>query len=296
MFQAINVSNVFENCKDFLTSLYIKYKINKNLFYDKPHLNIMELSEWSTRKILVVIALAVIISVAALFVVMPQDQPEPKTVTETETVVETETETVVEKEEIVSELEAGSENTTVTETVTDAIPESPDIEIIEDSALIAEIPETPVAIPTLPEEIPSIPEKAIQGKVDRFNADPGTPVPEKGAAAGIVNKIHSGNVLELNNVLVKLRGVDTPNEDEPDFNQWREALMRICPVGSLALYDNPNRTPDSQGRISTNVWCYGYPNMAPLASANEVMSEADYDIIGRGCSISHDTRLLGCTR
>ena len=273
----------------------------------------MELPEWTTRKTLAVIILVAVIVVAALLVVMLQDQLKPKSVPKLETVVAAEPETAVAAEPetvaegevtIIPRLEIIPENVTSTETAaetvpkTDLIPEPLAIEIIEDPVSPADMPEIPATIPTPPAEIPSIPAKVMQDKVDRFNADSGTPVPEKGAAAGTVNKIHSGNVLELNGILVKLRGVDTPDGDdgEPDFDQWRQALMRICPVGSLALYDHPNRTPDSQGRISTNVWCYGYPHAAPLASANDVMSEADYDIIGRGCQASHETRLLGCTR
>ena len=237
----------------------------------------MELPEWMTRKAITVIVLMAVVSGVALFVVMPQDQLQPASVWESKTVVETEPETVVDEESVILESETIPENITNMETATETIPE------------------TPILTPAPTEEIPPISEKEIKDKGDRFNADPGTPVPAKGTISGTVTEIPSGNVLDLSGVLVKLRGVDTHDEDDPDFNQWREALMRICPVGTLVLHNNPQGTPDSQGRISATVWCYGFPHAPPLATANEVMTEADFDIIGRGCSASSDTRLLGCT-
>ena len=292
----------------------------------------METPEWLSRKLLVIITAVVIVSGIAVFVVMSEDELELKSVVGLDGVLETVTDIVPDivpeaepNDEIaVPDLENIPENVTdieniaepvvdmipenITETVVGMIPENItevseivqmpeilDIEIIEEPEPTIEIPEIPITIPIPPEEILEIPEQEIQDKVDRYNADPGTPVPAKNTISGTVTKIQSGNVIELSGVLVKLRGVDAHNEDDPDFNQWREALMRICPVGTLVIHNNPNGTPDSQGRISATVWCYGFPHAPPLASANEVMTEADYDIIGRGCSASSDTRLLGCT-
>ena len=267
------------------------------------------LSELS-RKTVLVIAAVVIISAGSVLVILPDllavekptIAPAPEPVAEPEPAPEPEPETVEleeeTKEEAVLEAEIILEPETVEqiipELVIDPIPEPLDIEIVEDPVPVANIPEPPIIIPAPPNEIPEIPEKVIQNKVDRYNANLGTPIPEKNTAAGIISKIHSANMMEINGILVKLRDVDIPNES--DSEQWREALMRICPVGSLALYDGANRTPNSQGVILANVWCYGYPNAPPLASTNEVMTETDYDIIGRGCSASNDTRLLGCTR
>ena len=156
------------------------------------------------------------------------------------------------------------------------------------------IPDAP-AIPDIPEEVETPESEEILDRVERYNARPGVPVPKEGAAAGNVNRVHSSNTMEINGVLLRLSGVSGLDADDADFDEARQALMRLCPVGSLALYDSPKRAPDDQGRISTKVWCYGYPSVTPLATVNEVMKEAPYDLIGRGCAAPHEGRLLGCT-
>ena len=271
-----------------------------------------------SRKLLVIIITVVIISGIAVFVVMSEDELELESILGLDTVLGTVTDIIPDivteaepdDEIAVPELEnipgniTDIENITnpvidmipenITEIVTNMIPENItevsdviqmpeilDIEIIEDPESTIEIPEIPITIPTPPEEIPEIPEKEIQDKVDRYNADPGTPVPAKGAVSGNVERVIAGNMIKINGIEIRLSGVSNTNDGNADL--WRQALMRLCPVDSLALYKG------------STVWCYGYPVTAPLASVNEVMSEADYDIIGRGCSASSDTRLLGCT-
>ncbi len=156
------------------------------------------------------------------------------------------------------------------------------------------IPDAPV-IPDIPEEVETPESEEILDRVERYNAQPGVPVPKEGAVAGNVNRVHSSNTMEINGVLLRLSGVSGLDEDDADFDEARQSLMRLCPVGSLALYDSPKRAPDEQGRISTKVWCYGYPSVTPLATVNEVMKEAPYDLIGRDCAAPHEGRLLGCT-
>lgn len=262
----------------------------------------MVLPEWLTRKVMIIAALAVIVLSAAAFTAMQDEAVSIEPVLEI--VPALEPEPVQEPvQEQAQELEPAPEPTPEIEPVIEVEPEpepAPEPVIIEPIEIVpspvVEIPEPPPEVPSVPDEIPKPPEQEIQEKVDRFDAQPGTPVPKKGAAAGTISRIHSADMMEINGVLLKLSGVRSPNQDGVEFDLWRQALMRICPVGSLALYDNPNRSPDNQGRISTNVWCYGYPSVPPQASANEVMKEADYTIIGRGCSAPHDARLLGCTR
>lgn len=260
----------------------------------------MELPELPSKKILAIIVLVIIIIPITFFTISP-DLLDTTSVSKPDVVDELET--VVEDEPVVLELDTISENATgleiaietaadtVVETITEPIieivpdtlivPEILDIEIIEDPEPTIEIPEIPITIPTPPDDIPEIPEKTIQDKVDRFNADPGTPVPAKGAISGSVERVIAGNMIKINGIEIRLSGVSNTNDGNADL--WRQALMRLCPVDSLALYKG------------STVWCYGYPVTAPLASVNEVMNEADYDIIGRGCSASSDTRLLGCT-
>ena len=261
----------------------------------------MELPEFLTIKVIAIIVVAVVGGgIGTVFFVLPMLAPEPvitpEEIKEVEPIEELNaTVTPPELPDNVTDaidVITDDVNDTLSD-ITDAIPEIiiPEIinlpepikiEIIEDPIPI-EIQEIPDTIPEPPDDIPEIPEKTIQDKVDRFNTATGTPVPEKGTTAGSIDRVISGNEIVINGVEIKISGVSATSDDGEDSDQWRQALMRLCPTSSLALYKGGT------------VWCYGYPANPPLASVNEVMTEADYDIIGRGCHVAHDDRLLGCS-
>ena len=125
--------------------------------------------------------------------------------------------------------------------------------------------------------------------VERYNAEPGLPLPEDGAAAGYIKSIQSANSLTIDGRSFMLFDVDSPAEDDPEFDEARQALMRLCPVDTLMIYEERRAT-------IIILWCYGYPLVPPLSTANQIMNEADYDIIGKNCDVPHEGRLLGCSR
>ena len=251
----------------------------------------MWIRERITGKVVILIVFIALLSVAAAYLAAqyePPPEPEPEPVPEPEPISIPEPEPVPEPEPI-HEPEPVPEPELIPEPEPEPDPIPEPIEIIPPP-----IPIPPPEVPDAPEEITNIPQAEIQEKVDRFNAQPGTPIPSKNAISGTVSRVHSGEEMEINGVLLSLRGVNVPTGDGVESDLWRQALMRICPVGSLAIYGGGST--QSSGGISTDVWCYGYPSKPPKASANEVMDEADHTLIGRGCNAPHDTRLLGCTR
>ena len=244
--------------------------------------------EFPKKKLILIAAVvAALIVGVVVFMMITAPEPAPKLVLEPEPVSVPEPEPEPEPEIIIEpEIETMSESEPKPE------PESvPDLVLIPEPVVVMipdPVPVQPSEIPELPEEVQTeVAAEEILAEVARVKALPGIPVPDANAAAGLIQSVYSSDTLTINGVELTLKGFKGPKEGEADFDEARQALMRLCPVGSLALYDD--------SRSKADVWCYGYPSTTPLATVSEVMNEADYDIIGHGCHVPHEGRLLGCS-
>ena len=116
--------------------------------------------------------------------------------------------------------------------------------------------------PPDPEEV-SEPGADILEKVEEFKSIPSEPVPD-GATSGTVTWVVTGNIININEVLIHLTGVPAGGVSE------RDDLMRECPRDTLVLYVLTSRT-DSDGNAYGKVWCYGYPPAKPETTVNNIL-------------------------
>ena len=116
--------------------------------------------------------------------------------------------------------------------------------------------------PPDPEEV-SEPGAVILEKVEEFKSIPSEPVPD-GATSGTVTWVVTGNLININEVMVHLTGVLAGGVGD------RDDLMRECPRDTLVLYTLDGRT-DPDGNKYGKVWCYGYPSTQPETSVNNIL-------------------------
>ena len=143
----------------------------------------MVLLEWLTRKVIIIAALVAIVLSAVAFTAMQDEAVSIEPVLEIAPVLEPEPALAPEPAQ---KLEPAPEPAPEIEPVIEVEPEpepAPEPVIIEPIEIVpppvVEIPEPPPEVPSVPDEIPKPPEQEIQERVDRFDAQPGTPVPKK---------------------------------------------------------------------------------------------------------------------
>ena len=103
----------------------------------------------------------------------------------------------------------------------------------------------------------------ILEKVEESKKIPAEPVPD-GATSGTVTWVITGNIININEVMIHLTGVLAGGVGD------RDDLMRECPRDTLALYTLDGRT-DPDGNLYGKVWCYGYPSTQPKTSVNNIL-------------------------
>jgi micrococcal nuclease len=75
---------------------------------------------------------------------------------------------------------------------------------------------------------------------------------------GQVTRIIDGDTLEVDEIRVRLVGVDTPEHGEAGYAEAAEFVRSLCPVGSPAGLDIDDREPrDKYGRTLAVVHCGG---------------------------------------
>jgi micrococcal nuclease len=85
----------------------------------------------------------------------------------------------------------------------------------------------------------------------------------KGSAScfyAIVTRIIDGDTIDVNynNEIIRIRLalVDTPERDEPLYEEAKEFTSELCPIGSRVLIDeDDNQLEGSYGRMIAKVYC-----------------------------------------
>lgn len=115
---------------------------------------------------------------------------------------------------------------------------------------------------TDPEEV-SQPGADILEKAEEFKKIPSEPIPN-GATSGTITWVVTGNIININEVMIHLTGVEAGGVSD------RDDLMRECPRDTLALYVLTGGK-DSDGNTYGKVWCYGYPPTKPDTTVNNIL-------------------------
>jgi len=92
-----------------------------------------------------------------------------------------------------------------------------------------------------------------------------TLTPQTGACSGkalcIVGKVTAvidGDTLEINGIRIRLALVNTPEKNEPGYEEAKEFTKRVCAVGISAVADQDDSQPyDKYGRVVAKVICDG---------------------------------------
>jgi endonuclease YncB( thermonuclease family) len=75
---------------------------------------------------------------------------------------------------------------------------------------------------------------------------------------GAVDRVVDGDTLYIGGYLVRLTLVDTPESDEPGFEEANGFTKSLCSPGSLAVFDiDDRREEDRYGRFLAVVYCGG---------------------------------------
>jgi micrococcal nuclease len=75
---------------------------------------------------------------------------------------------------------------------------------------------------------------------------------------GTVTRIIDGDTIQVDDIRVRLVGIDTPERGEPGFSEATEFTASLCPVGSSAALDIDDLEPkDRYGRTLAVVYCGG---------------------------------------
>lgn len=73
-----------------------------------------------------------------------------------------------------------------------------------------------------------------------------------------VTKIIDGDSINIKNYKIRLSLVNTPEKNQPGFNEAKSFTNNICPVGSLAIIDQDDKQPyDKYKRMVAKVTCSG---------------------------------------
>jgi len=89
------------------------------------------------------------------------------------------------------------------------------------------------------------------------------PIPDKASLCkgtarcfnGTVTRIVDGDTLEADDVPIRLALVDAPDYNEEGWNETRNFVLNICPIGSKAIVDEDDGQNESYGRIVAVVYC-----------------------------------------
>ena len=103
----------------------------------------------------------------------------------------------------------------------------------------------------------------ILERAEEFKKIPSEPVPA-GAVSGTITWVVTGNVVNINEVMIHLTGVKAGGISDRDY------LMGECPRDTLALYVLTG-SKDSEGNSYGKVWCYGYPPTQPDTTINNIL-------------------------
>jgi len=92
---------------------------------------------------------------------------------------------------------------------------------------------------------------------------------------GKVEKIVDGDTLDVNGTRIRLALVDSPEKNEPGYNEATDFTTSLCPVGSNVLVDEDDgQTGGSYGRTIAKVYCGNYLlNAELLYSGHAIISK-----------------------
>jgi len=117
-----------------------------------------------------------------------------------------------------------------------------------------------------------------------------------GCFRGYVTEIIDGDTIKVGGQSIRFALVDTPEYGEYGFNEARDLIESICPVGSPVLVDEDDgQTQGSHGRMLAVIYCNGM-------NLNEaVLDEGHADIDQRFCEDSEFSseewaKKYGCTQ
>lgn len=125
--------------------------------------------------------------------------------------------------------------------------------------------------------------------IDNDNNPDNSPVPSsecQGQAdcfSGIVTEIVDGDTLDVNNVRIRLTLVNTPERGESGYQEAKEFIESMCPVGSKALVDEDDGQKEgSFDRVIGLVYC----GNEKLLLNEHLLNEGHAQVFGDFCGVS----------
>jgi len=145
-------------------------------------------------------------------------------------------------------------------------------------------------------------QKVAESEQEQSTTQPAKSIPPlppqgcSGCIVGYVTEIIDGDTIKVDGQSIRFALVDTPEYGEYGFNEARDFIESICPVGSSVLVDEDDgQTQGSYGRILAVIYC----NEMNL---NEAVLEERHAVIDqRFCEVSEFSseewaKKYGCTQ
>lgn len=125
--------------------------------------------------------------------------------------------------------------------------------------------------------------------IDNDNNPDNSPVPssecqgQDDCFSGIVTEIVDGDTLDVNNVRIRLTLVNTPERGESGYQEAKEFIESMCPVGSKALVDEDDGQKEgSFDRVIGLVYC----GNEKLLLNEHLLNEGHAQVFGDFCGVS----------
>ena len=100
---------------------------------------------------------------------------------------------------------------------------------------------------------------------------------------GMITEIVDGDTLDVNNVRVRLSLVNTPERGESGYQEAKEFIESMCPVGSKALVDEDDGQKEgSFDRVIGLVYC----GNEKLLLNEHLLNEGHAQVFGNFCGVS----------